>query len=156
MPVIDDQEQWSRRGQVERQPVEAMHNHERPVGRPLGETSGQQRPDRTGRPSQKRFALIQPGGRQAPLKELSRHAEGELLLQLRPARPQDLVALRLGPPASHFHHGRLPETHPALHHQEPALALKQSLDRRQLTLPLQQLHEKQSASYPPWRALRWV
>ena len=106
-------------------------------------------PALAGRPGQKRGALLRAGGPQAPLKELSRHAEGELLLQFRPARPQDLVAPRPGPPASDFHQGRLSETHPALHYKEPARALKQSLDRRQLTLPLQQLHEKQAASYPP-------
>ena len=90
----------------------------------------------------------------APLKELSRECEGQLLLHFRPASTHTR-APRLGPPVSDFHQGRLPETHPALHYKEPARALKQSLDRRQLTLRSSNSTKSRLRHIPPWRR-RWL
>ena len=119
--VIDGQQQRPARGQIERQPVEAVHNGERPVGRAaLGRTrrGAAGGPPPAG-PASSDLALVSRRVREAPLEKLQDDAERETPPPAPTRERAGPVAARLGPPARRLDQRRLADPRRTLDHEQP-------------------------------------
>ena len=148
MRIVNGDQQRPAVCEIGSQPVQAMQHRKRRVDRPTGPASS---PNSNGRaapagPASSASRSSRSAARQAPLKQLTHHAEREIRLKLRTTRQQDLHARAPPPgdtPASTS--DVLPIPTPPSTRRTPPRALQQLLDRRQLPLALEQLlHKDQS------------
>ena len=118
----------------------------RVIGRWPDGLSQQQRSRRASRAGEQRLALVQVAAQQAPLKQLTHHAEREIRLKRRTTRQQNFVPEPHRPATRSLNQRRLPHTHTTLDHEDPAAALQQLRYTRQLPLALEQLLHKDQFS----------